>query len=207
MASTACFLCSKRPAEENVPCPSPKIVHSSFTPDTAYVSQCALDLIAVNAAVRRCDEDIVILRDLLTSHQNTRKQLQERAAQYHSIMSPIRRLPKELLVKIFSHCIFDYFRLGRQLGDQGIINDPSTLPIFTLLCVCSKWRSVILSTGALWAQFECKLDSATQSGGIGSKCLEMHLERSGDAPLSFLAHGEALLPSHTLICRSHYWTC
>ncbi len=201
MASTACFLCSRRPAEENVPRPSPNFVHSSYTPDTACASQCALDLVAVNAAVRRCDEEIVILRNLLMCHQNTRKQLQERAAQYRSIMSPIRRLPKELLVKIFSHCILDYFRFGRYLGDEGVINDPSTLPIFTLLRVCSKWRSVILSTGALWAQFECKLDSAMHSGGIGLKCLEMHLERSGDAPLSFLVHGKALLPSHMLIRR------
>ncbi|KAF9023590.1 hypothetical protein BDZ89DRAFT_1069756 [Hymenopellis radicata] len=200
MASTACFLCSRRPAEENVPCPSPKIVHSSFTPDTACVSRCSLDLVAVNAAVRRCDEEIVILRNLLMTHQNTRKQLQERAAQYRSVMSPIRRLPKELLVKIFSHSITDYFRVGR-FGDDGLINEPSTLPIFILLSVCSKWRTVILSTGALWAQFQCKVTKAVERGGIGFKCLEMHLERSRDAALSFCIVGDSILPGHPLFRR------
>ncbi|KAF9023591.1 hypothetical protein BDZ89DRAFT_923598, partial [Hymenopellis radicata] len=129
--------------------PSPDLVHSAFAPDATQLSQCGLELEAVNLAARKCDEEIIILRKLLSAQINKRHQLHERSVHYHSIMSPIRRLPKEILIELFSRCLKDYFRLCA-VGTYGLLNEPAELPIMTLLRVCSHWRSIILATPALW---------------------------------------------------------
>ncbi|KAF9023576.1 hypothetical protein BDZ89DRAFT_1069736 [Hymenopellis radicata] len=167
---------------------------------SADADNCTVDLKAVNRAARECDEEIAILRDRLAARLNRRDELRVRASHYRSILSPIRRLPKELLIEIFSGCLTDYFRTV-EVGTYGWLNEPSKLPIMRLLRVCSHWCHIILSTGSLWSQFQCRVDDTFENGGIGWACLEMHLERSQDCPLSFLIWGDAILPAHSLLHR------
>lgn len=63
---------------------------------------------------------------------------------YRTIMAPHRKLPNELLSKIFIHCVADVL----------IIPPGHRDPLWTLIHVCSKWRQVALGTPSLWNQLQ-----------------------------------------------------
>lgn len=201
--SATCFLCKRNSTDttisDKVPVVSPEYLHSSFSPTPLQSKQCSDDLKLVHAAVRECEKETAALRDVLTLYQTKMNDLRARVSQYRSVLSPIRRLPKELLVEIFSHCTPHPY-VGR-FGSCGVLNTPFSIPIIHMSRVCSWWRRLILSTGTLWASFECTLNEAMSTGGIGLKCLDVHLERSGDALLSFQIKGDLILPGHSLVRR------
>lgn len=72
-----------------------------------------------------------------------------------STLQPINRLPKDIFVLIPR-----YFATGREDYDAF----PTNTPLITMTHVCRSWRTVLLSTPALWTQINfsvCKSQQAT----------------------------------------------
>ncbi|KAL0567437.1 hypothetical protein V5O48_014553 [Marasmius crinis-equi] len=98
-----------------------------------------------------------------------------------SLLAPIRRMPRELLLRIFSI----YCEGGNMfsIGSTGFDRMPN--PIL-LSMVCALWRDMAISSSELWSDMgyyfgpEADLDD-------GKRCLritEMFLQRAGSSPLS-----------------------
>ncbi|KIY66971.1 hypothetical protein CYLTODRAFT_317032, partial [Cylindrobasidium torrendii FP15055 ss-10] len=65
-------------------------------------------------------------------------------------LAPIHKLPHELLVAVFQHCI------------RPDPNNPASLGLdvgWKLLRVCRSWRSVLEGTPALWTNLALSLDN------------------------------------------------
>ncbi|KAL0057692.1 hypothetical protein AAF712_015657 [Marasmius tenuissimus] len=97
-------------------------------------------------------------QEIPTNIQNEDKVLEEQVAQLRSYVSPMRRVPYELWVKIFSFCIAEQ-RLQADLGSKKIeatANDEEWRTMFVtplrLAGVCLRWRTVMASTPAFWSK-------------------------------------------------------
>ncbi|KAJ6449468.1 hypothetical protein C8R45DRAFT_790336, partial [Mycena sanguinolenta] len=86
------------------------------------------------------DSEILRLKDRLRRLEEEREALSQCHSQHTAILSPLRRMPYEILCEIFS-CIRPTSRVV-----LGIGNCP-----WVLTHVCRRWRVVALSKPSLWS--------------------------------------------------------
>lgn len=96
----------------------------------------------------------------------------ERVAYQKCLLSPIRRVPVEILQSIFLACL-----------PEGFVEaDPQAAPL--LLCqICKYWRDVALAYPLLWASFKVRR-SSTGKCSPAFPLARLWLERSKSMPLS-----------------------
>ncbi|KAJ7160504.1 hypothetical protein C8R43DRAFT_1233740 [Mycena crocata] len=105
--------------------------------------------------------------------------------------SPIRRLPSELLLEIFSLCSFAFTPSFEEVSGtidatfETEIKRLAHLPLLTLSQVCSLWHSLALGTPSLWGTIE--VDNMLWRSPIRVQkvlyLLQCAIERSGNSPL------------------------
>jgi hypothetical protein len=131
------------------------------------------------ARILHVDSEIARLMDTVEDLQRRRSALLTYTQNHTALIAPIRRLPPEILSDIFVQC-----RDVRWLDPVEYLLLPPRLDKTPLLLgtICSRWRSISLSTPRLWASF---------SLNIRPKYLKAHVElakiwfaRSGTCPLS-----------------------
>ncbi|CAK5270001.1 unnamed protein product [Mycena citricolor] len=105
-------------------------------------AQARLD--ALRAEVSRLDDTLVLLATLLSEVQSQRQAHLDAVAELQTALSPIRRLPPELLAHVFMLCAAATPKTGR-----SILNARSA-PML-LGQVCSRWREVLHATPSLWS--------------------------------------------------------
>ena len=89
------------------------------------------------------NQNITNLELELRALKSKRKQLRSTALEeYLIITSPIRRLPDDILSEIFYQCIHSH---------RNPLMSASEAPVL-LTQICSRWRSVALSSPELWAR-------------------------------------------------------
>ncbi|KAF9077338.1 hypothetical protein BDP27DRAFT_1312224 [Rhodocollybia butyracea] len=91
------------------------------------------------------DVDTDRIRWELISLTNKLKRLEIQRAKYKSLLAPVRRMPSEIL-----NLIFTLFACDPDTRNNFRDNDGITLPGYTLMAVCSRWRNISLSCTALW---------------------------------------------------------
>ncbi|KAJ6537867.1 hypothetical protein B0H19DRAFT_374793 [Mycena capillaripes] len=186
---------------------------SSFIPVTAQ-TQHLLDLLRSNSSVpskssplptditsvvlvadvTRCDTEIERLQAALDRITSERSVLQRYIERYRSLVSPIRRLPPELLAEIFGLCSPDRITfhelttLATTIFPEGsdALDRISRSHLLRLAGVCSSWYQVVMGTPGLWATIEVagSYDDITAF-------LSRSLEHSADCPLDL-----HLVPRH-----------
>jgi F-box-like len=99
-----------------------------------------------------------------------------------TLLSPVRRLPSELLGEIFCYC------LPQNYDEEGA-HKAVMLPSH----VCKHWRDVALSTPTLWTNIVLRVTDETFESQAA--LVTAWFSRSGDLPLSFTLEGqENVLP-------------
>ncbi|KAF7374703.1 hypothetical protein MSAN_00355400 [Mycena sanguinolenta] len=109
-------------------------------------------------ALDEFDFDIDGARSVLNGLLTERDQIHEALEAHRALLSPIRRIPPEVLGEIFVHC------LPRDSFIQAAVDRCPLL----LTQISSNWRSVALATPSLWTSIE-----------------KRWIARSGSCPLSF----------------------
>ncbi|KAJ7276743.1 hypothetical protein C8J57DRAFT_1583987, partial [Mycena rebaudengoi] len=130
------------------------------------------------AASHICELDLQLI--LLDEYVACRRgELLQSLERYQTILSPIRRLPPEILGEIFTF----HFICGSSTSYPSSKRAP-----WLLAQVCSHWRSVALGTPRMWSMIFAHLDFV----GEGSAVLlwKLWLERSGTVPLSVKLYWE-----------------
>ncbi|KAJ6563604.1 hypothetical protein DFH09DRAFT_477879 [Mycena vulgaris] len=97
---------------------------------------------------------------------------------HKSIVSPIRRLPPELLGEIFSFSVHATYSL------RGVSGPPCRRAPWLLAHVCSRWAAVALASPVLWTMVSLDLDrlKAAEDGAVSMT--NVWLERSKDLPMT-----------------------
>lgn len=140
-------------------------------------------------------DDIERARAELHRLERQRDQVKDVVHELEALMSPVRRIPTDIMAKIFEHCIWH---------DVTPRADPRMAPLL-LAQVCRSWRYLLFSLPCLWTSLQLDLPSNTKGWEtlIQSKGLSMHLwfSRSKALPVSlFLNHAKGcLIPWHALM--------
>ncbi|KAK0480818.1 hypothetical protein IW261DRAFT_1607404 [Armillaria novae-zelandiae] len=105
-----------------------------------------------------------------------------------SVYAPVRRLPRDLLIKIF-HFLCDSWRWDDQYqdGNGKNISERHSLhmagPLWVLGRVCGLWRDILHTSPASWARYVLvESVSPVPSPGI----LQTYLKHTGEHPLSLV---------------------
>ncbi|KAF5368999.1 hypothetical protein D9758_002843 [Tetrapyrgos nigripes] len=98
--------------------------------------------------------------------------IRSRIQVYSTYISPIRRIPIELLTEIFSS-------LPNSCGLRVSFDDIDT-PTLNLSHVCSSWRAVTLSTPKYWSNLDINLENGRTAM---QKIVDVYLRLSGNSPL------------------------
>ncbi|KAF8979971.1 hypothetical protein BDQ17DRAFT_1416602 [Cyathus striatus] len=129
-------------------------------------------------AIDTLDEEVHALR-IAISTLETRQSLYRKYKEYQfSFLSPIRKMPNELLVHIFTYVCADSIDLvGTVPGD-----------FWDIQRVCVHWRNIIHSTPSLWRSFEIKeissADPNTPPPAMIAYRIQLCLQYSGNSPLA-----------------------
>ncbi|SJL04196.1 uncharacterized protein ARMOST_07556 [Armillaria ostoyae] len=130
-------------------------------------------VLPIQESLSSAQHDLEDIDEHLKVLQQKRRTAQSIFLIHHSLCSPcpIRRLPLELLQKVFRLMVKDYFWLGDIRASPWSISH-----------VCTKWQSVVLSNGRMWAEFSI----INASYAIPSHHLvSLVLERANRLPLTF----------------------
>jgi hypothetical protein len=133
-------------------------------------------------------------RDMDARYETHIASLEEHRKWFH----PLRRIPLELLGRIFEQCVFDKhyvsedtfweFEVYSDFLDPGIC--AVQLP-FTVARVCQHWRRAALSTASIWTYIDVLLNTDLPAEGWPPKTppwLALKIERAKSAPWSLTIH-------------------
>jgi hypothetical protein len=99
-----------------------------------------------------------------------RKTLTRHRAVHAQLLSPLRRLPPELLSEIFTHTLCGHFS--------------TVIELMHLSQICSRWRKVALSMPSLWSSLGVAYVDRRDRGRM-TEAVSICLSRSGLSMLSF----------------------
>lgn len=135
------------------------------------------------AEARRMDKELARLRASIVVLSNQRMELQKYVRHAQSLLSPIRRLPPDIMSRILVYCCpsNDFARN---------INIPGTL----VGSVCKHWRDLTLAMPEIWSTVWVDLDNITE---WGTSILEIILQRSDESPLKLTVWSCMDLPDHS----------
>ncbi|KAF7371186.1 ABC protein [Mycena sanguinolenta] len=138
--------------------------------------------------LERIDDRIARLRSRLAQLEHQRLSLSKHLARNKSILSPLRRLPDEILVEIFSWTLPSIVTMRRR-GSFDV-----TQPPWILGHISSRWRAVALASPSLWS-----LVAVNYTGTVDDRLpmpramLETQLERALTLKIHFYASEKAAI--------------
>lgn len=119
------------------------------------------------------DAEIKALEETLAYLKKGRADLAHAISVYQTYLAPIRKLPVELLRKIFSEaCAFVEF----PIHDAREIQSPSQIPL-RIASVCSRWRDICISFPQLWSVMFVNADDINLSKST-KNLLSLYQQRS-----------------------------
>ncbi|KAF5393038.1 hypothetical protein D9757_001122 [Collybiopsis confluens] len=183
-------------------------LHTNIPPDDKEIAQFSQVL---NESLERrewLDNDLRYLESAILRCRQERQHLAQVIHEHKVVLSPVRRLPTELIVEIIYHI------LGNEELDD--ILDLSR-GLWPLSQVCGSWRAAILGHNSFWTTvyLPWRIDYPHYAVHI----LSLFLERSGDKPLAVDfscrdGNGASHINEFTrtllgvLLAQSHRWeTC
>lgn len=134
-------------------------------------------LIHSDKDVEDFDAEISRLKTRLIYIEAQKKLVHQNRVILRSLLSPIRRLDREVLRVIFGHVCDDLS------SDKPLFTHLPALPISA---VCARWRSLVLSFPVLWSNL--RVDITPTMSDMLESTLELCLRRSTDSPLSLVLH-------------------
>ena len=157
-------------------------VNTNYIPNVEERQEISEYVSTVNQELSQLNAKITEMRSALMQVARTRDRLLAAANQHQALISPLRRLPPELLQVIFVHCL--------PLHRNAVMHS-SEAPVL-LGRVCSEWRRISLSTPEAWSSLHIvppnvnfsNLTSSTARFKRKRELIEMWLGRSGACPLN-----------------------
>ena len=150
-SSTSCAKCggtglveSEIPPYKLGPSPVPQLVGTNDPPSEFQADAIRNTMSEVQPFVSALDGDIVQVQARLMELQWKREILHSYFHEHERLLSPIRRLPADLLGDIFIFCLPERWQDRRFEG---------TIAPLLLTKICRYWRAVAVSTARLWSSF------------------------------------------------------
>ncbi|KAJ7730696.1 hypothetical protein DFH07DRAFT_162242 [Mycena maculata] len=181
--------------------PFKDILHTNAVPSDADCQTIRDFLVGPREEMAALTDEIAALRALLDERTSKRAVLDEFVAAHLALVSPVRRLPADI--------IRDIFVASLPSGQNSTIAEQDA-PL--LLChICRAWRSLALSTPRLWASLHIVAPPNVRMISLNDT-VNSWLSRSGVLPLAISVavsptsrHIPDISMLHTLIAFSLRW--
>lgn len=154
----------------------------------------------------KLDEQIQATRNALELLDNQRDSVVQEVDKMNGMLSPLRRLPADILGEIFLAC--------REKHSPHTFLETNSLDTrdfpWVLVRVCSRWRSVGNSLRALWSSISINLDAAPLTDA-SAFLLDLCIQLSGKTLLSVQLRAKSFdippgwEPLQTLLSSSYRW--
>jgi hypothetical protein len=178
MAPQLCANCGHAVDVEVLVSPVPELLRSDIILSASQERIVRATISAAQSHISQIDDEIARLQKSLENLEHKRDALLAYSKAHIPLVAPVRRLPPEILSEIFIHCVgtncFDSFT---QFSLPRLDNTPLLLG-----SICSKWRSISLSTPRLWASFSLTIWPRYLKHDI--PLAKTWLARAGACPLS-----------------------
>lgn len=148
-----------------------------MAPDPSEAPVIQQMLSSVKSDIASLDDEITRMTARLEELRQKRDDLQQFCIEHERLLSPIRRLPPELLAEVFILC----------LPSPGTPSFNAHNAPGLLTQICASWRQVALSEQRLWSSITVSLSS--QSSGVACRTW---LSRSMSSPLSIYVDADDL---------------
>ncbi|KAK7049393.1 D-lactate ferricytochrome c oxidoreductase [Paramarasmius palmivorus] len=163
-------------------------------------------LIDAESELKRHEIEIDKLRSTIVLLENKMGVLSRKIVKYRSLLSPVHRMPPEILRNVFSFvCHETVFRLDCTRSPPPLL----------LSAICGRWREIALATPSLWSCMHIDLVSDwVRSGRFShfSYIIQLFLERSRNSPLDLTLDFRYQVPQAdlipviaTLVSHSNRW--
>ncbi|KAJ7724954.1 hypothetical protein DFH07DRAFT_854492 [Mycena maculata] len=153
--------------------PFKDILYTNIAPSDSQCQTIRELLVGPHQEIANLTDEIVATQALLEALAQRRAALEEFVSAHLALVSPIRRLPADVMQEIFVACL--------PSGQNSVMSEQDA-PL--LLChICNAWRSLALSTPRLWASLHIVLPSMDEMPSI-NETVNGWLSRSGILPLS-----------------------
>ncbi|KAJ7605416.1 hypothetical protein FB45DRAFT_1069376 [Roridomyces roridus] len=149
--------------------PSDGLVSSNDAPSSLQID-------TISAAIGKAETHLVRVKEAIAILTAQGNELEVFLQNHRAVMSPLRRLPNEMLSEIFLRCM-----------DFDAPFDPVRNEAWVLARVCRRWRSVASTTSHLWSHFIFPQDEYTgrpRARLIPRRLWETQLERAYPSPLT-----------------------
>ncbi|KAJ7592277.1 hypothetical protein C8J56DRAFT_1131838 [Mycena floridula] len=193
----------------NADAPTGRILHLLRSNDSLSqleTSQLRETLEATLDSMPDLEDRISTMQNELQALLGERSRKQGQIRDCRSLLHPIRRIPKEILCKIFMSLLEQWDDIS---CDKAGSLAP-TSPHFVVSYVSNYWRETALSFPEMWSKICITQADFACSGASASLVLATQLERSSNHELSVsLMLEEPIKPSHPLLlhllCTSSRW--
>lgn len=165
-------------------------------------------IVGAERDISTLDAKLKSLEDMLASCQRNRQQASSELELSKRVLSPIRRLPREVIAEIVLHAL-----QSSKIPDKWsvVATLDTRMGPWKYGQVCRIWREAVLSFPQLWTHF--RFDQATTPHSMKPRRYEnlmtMLVERSQKLPISFVFDEQALHESagllRLLVGQCHRW--
>ncbi|THU94127.1 hypothetical protein K435DRAFT_967010 [Dendrothele bispora CBS 962.96] len=150
--------------------------------------------------IQRYDTEIHQLRQILSKLKKERRVAVKSRNVQKALLSPIRRLPIEILGEIFSLCshaphedVTKTYNVLHRRADRTL---SMSVGVLNIASTCTLWRAISMSRPSLWSDITIHFDSLYDviSGHPLEQILECWLRYSKTSPLTLRLHTYGPLP-------------
>lgn len=123
------------------------LLHSNYAPSATEAQHILESIAHGHSHFESLETQIQLLRKTLAGLEQRQETVKNYVSSQRSLLSPIRRIPPEILGQIF--LALQNISESICFGDDALEN----VELWTLLRVCRFWRDVALSLSELWSKF------------------------------------------------------
>ncbi|KAK0444416.1 hypothetical protein EV421DRAFT_1800951, partial [Armillaria borealis] len=160
----------------------PTLLRNNEPPTGSMIGPLRSSALRVSATIDEIQAEILRTSDFLKALQDKRRHLQLIEEDYKAVLSPVRRVPSEVLAEIFYACS------GNEKSEWGYNVFHVKAGPWVLSRVCRLWRQVSRSLcPSSWATFSVPVPQKLRKDPIS--LLKVALSHCGNRRLKFIFHG------------------
>ncbi|KAJ7597928.1 hypothetical protein C8J56DRAFT_1159706 [Mycena floridula] len=181
-----------------------RLLATNEPPSAVEEAQLEDDLEQIDQDIHKAHQEILRLKASLKAACEEHAKLLTARAAHRAILSPVRRLPSDVIFEILQRCSTRTFAPSNE-SVPVVTLDQNEGP-WPFMSICRHWRTVITSHPTFWSNIYV---SRRDNPSSFSDCLQFILDHSKDAPLTLRVvtvppnlEKEAI---RLLIPHSHRW--
>ncbi|THU90869.1 hypothetical protein K435DRAFT_675166, partial [Dendrothele bispora CBS 962.96] len=154
------------------------LLDTNHAPSRAEAEHIHKHLCLPEQELQTIDEEIARLDTLLHNLRSRREKAVSYIHKHRRLLSPIRRIPPEIIAELFTYCLPSAHPPTRDLSEAPLL----------LTLVCKQWREIAFRTPYLWSSLHIYIPSTRVSDkefmDRRKNGIKQWLERSGNSPIS-----------------------